>query len=107
MLATTRVEKVKERQEFSNYIIPPNKFKFEKLVRVLSIVKKFLQKCSKGKLFRTTNTKFQMFPVMKMMQSMKYPIQNRPDVMLDKNLYSVGVSQEARDPIQRGVFCGD
>ena len=43
LAATGRVEKVKVRQEFSNYLIPPNKFKFEKLVRVIALVKKFLQ----------------------------------------------------------------
>ena len=37
MLVNARVGKVKERQEFSNYLISPNKFKFEKFVRVLSI----------------------------------------------------------------------
>merc|ERR1719233_1927903 len=74
MVATTRVEKVKERQEYSDYLVPPNKFKFEKLVRVLAIVKKFLQKCSRGKLFKNENPEFQMFPV-----SCYY---------LDKNLYS-------------------
>ena len=78
MLASTRVEKVKERQEYSNYLIPPNKFKFEKLVRVFSIVRKFLQKCSKGKLFRNVDTQFQMFPVVNVMHN---------------NLYSVGVKK--------------
>ena len=38
MLVNARAEKVKEQQEFSNYLISPNKFKFGKFVRVLSIV---------------------------------------------------------------------
>ena len=96
ILASTRVEKVKDRQVFSNYLIPPNKFKFEKLVRVLSIVKKFLEKFvpkCKEKLFQSGNLKFQMFPVCP-----SYLILDRakPDIMhhyLDKNLYSVGVKK--------------
>ena len=63
-------------------MIPPNKFKFEKLVRVLSIVKKFLQKCSKGKLFKIENQKFQMFPVVNAIQNGSH---------VKKTLYSVGV----------------
>ena len=39
MLTNTRVEKVKERQEYPNYLIPPNKFKFEKMIRILLIVR--------------------------------------------------------------------
>ena len=74
MIASTRVEKVKERQEYSNYLIPPNKFKFEKLVRIVSIVKKFLQRCSKGKLFKKENMKFQMFPTVNLMQKTSYLI---------------------------------
>ena len=103
MLVNARVEKVKERQEFSNYLIPPNKFKFEKFVRVLSIVKKFLQKCSKGKLFKKENTRFQMFPVLNMMITVQRSklsylilIKVKPAIMhyyLSKNLYSVGVKK--------------
>ena len=64
MMTTARVDKVKERQEFSNYLVPPNKFKFEKLVRVLSLVRKFIVKCSKGKyLDNLGSTEFQMFSV--------------------------------------------
>ena len=42
MLVNTRAEKVKERQELSNYLISPNKFKFEKFVRVLSVFAAYL-----------------------------------------------------------------
>ena len=61
---TARVEKVKERQEFSDYLVPPNKYKFEKLVRILSLVRKFIVKCSRGKyLDKHGSSKFQMFTV--------------------------------------------
>ena len=98
MFTNTRVEKVKERQEYSNYLVPPNKFKFEKLVRVLSIVKKFLQKCSKGKLFTTRTTQFQMFPAMTTNQNARYLILTRakPDIIeyyQDKTSYRVGVKK--------------
>ena len=63
-IATARVEKVQERQEFSNYLVPPNKHKFEKLVRILSLVRKFIVKCSKGRYLDIQGaTKFQMFTV--------------------------------------------
>ena len=64
MITSLGVEKVKERQEFSNYLIAPNKFKFEKVVRILSIVRKFIRRLQ-SKRTRTkyldTNMKFQMF----------------------------------------------
>ena len=51
VLLSSRAEKVKERSEFSMYIIPPNKFKFEKTVRIIGYVHKFLKsfKCLKNK----------------------------------------------------------
>ena len=66
MQVSIRVTKVKERQEFSDYLIPPNKFKFEKTVRILSMIKKFIRnfKCINRKLLDCSgNFKFQMFPV--------------------------------------------
>ena len=63
-LISVRVQKVKERSDFSDYAIPPNRFKFEKIVRILSIVRKFLRsfKCLKGKLKHDANSlEFQMF----------------------------------------------
>ena len=49
MMTAARVEKLQERQEFSNYIVPLNNYKFEKLVRILSLVRKFIVKCSEGR----------------------------------------------------------
>ena len=44
---TTRVDKIQQRAEFSNYLVVPTKFGFRKLVRVLSLVLKFVGKCRK------------------------------------------------------------
>ena len=63
---TKRDEKVTERLKFSNYIISPLKFKFDKTVRIISIVFKFIKsfKCIKGKVkMFGAEAKFQMFPV--------------------------------------------
>ena len=56
-------EKVQERKEFSNYVIDPLKFPFDKTVRVLSIVIRFIKsfKCLRGKL-SSAGRKFQMLP---------------------------------------------
>ena len=54
VLATARVEKVLERAEFSQYLIPMNKFRFEKTVRVLSLLVKFLNIKTKGKFSEKT-----------------------------------------------------
>ena len=69
ILLTARVEKVKERAEFSNYLISPTKFKFEKLVRIIATVWRFVKsfKCLEGKLCRKSSeyrpdNKFKMFP---------------------------------------------
>ena len=40
---TSRIENVKSRSDFSHYIIEPTKFKFEKVVRVLATVWKFIR----------------------------------------------------------------
>ena len=52
VLLTVRAEKVKDRAEFSKYLISPTKFKFEKLVRIVATVWRFLKsfKSLKGKL---------------------------------------------------------
>ena len=42
-LLSTRVDNVKSRSEFSNYVLEPTKFKFEKVVRILAIVWKFIR----------------------------------------------------------------
>ena len=46
-----RIEKVAERSTFSNYIVPPNKFSFDKTVRIIGLVFRFVRsfKCRKGK----------------------------------------------------------
>ena len=58
-------EKIQERREFSNYVIDPLKFSFDKTVRVLSIVYRFIKsfKCVRGKL-SPAGRKFQMLPVL-------------------------------------------
>ena len=43
----TRVDKIQQRVEFSNYLVLPTKFGFRKLVRILSLVLKFVGKCRK------------------------------------------------------------
>ena len=62
----TRLDQVKSRAEEAKYILSPTKFKFQKTVRVVAIVFKFLKsfKCQ-GKRFTSTekNLKFSMFPV--------------------------------------------
>ena len=63
-MTSARIEKITERQEFSNYLIPPNKYTFEKLVRIHSLVRKFILKCSRGKyLDSQEHPKFHMFTV--------------------------------------------
>ena len=42
---TYKLEEVAKRYEFSNYIIDPNKYSFEKVIRVLAMVYKFLDNC--------------------------------------------------------------
>ena len=39
---------IKSRYEFSNYIIDPNKFRFQTVLRILALVKKFIDKCKLG-----------------------------------------------------------
>ena len=61
---TLRVEKVKERQEFSDYLIPPNHFKFEQLVRIYAMVRKFIRNIQSKPMQRKmldTSLRFQMF----------------------------------------------
>ena len=66
VMVSSRVEKVKKRSEVSDYLLPPNKFKFEKIVRIYSMVKRYIRnhKCLKGKLQDNSGSfKFQMFQV--------------------------------------------
>ena len=64
VLLTSRQENIKSRFESSNYLISPSKFKFEKTVRILATVMRFLKsfKCLK-KRFESSKkkAKFQMF----------------------------------------------
>ena len=64
---TGKDEKVKARLEFSNYVINPLKFKFDKTVRIIAIVHRFIKsfKCIRGKIKASrTDRTFQMFPVL-------------------------------------------
>ena len=64
MITKLGVDKVRERQEFSNYLIPPNTFKFEKMVRIYSMVRKFIKNMQSGQKQRKildTSLRFQMF----------------------------------------------
>ena len=66
VLSNTRVEKVKERSQFSEYPLSPTKYKFENVVRIYAIVRKWIRsfRCIEGKLqVREDVTKFQMFQV--------------------------------------------
>ena len=62
-LISARVEKVKSRAEYSKYIVSPTKYKFERVVRIVAIVKRFIDKISKGKFKNKFSLRMQMFPV--------------------------------------------
>ena len=64
VLVNTRVEKVKERSQFSDYPLSPTKYKFESIVRIYAIVRKFLKsfKCLKNRIEKN-EVKFHMFQV--------------------------------------------
>ena len=64
MVTTARMDKVKERGWFSDYLFFPTKFTWEKGVRILCLIRKFARsfKCIKRKLFDSSdNMKFYMF----------------------------------------------
>ena len=64
VMHSARVEKVQSRGNFSNYIIFPTTYKIEKVIRILSLVRKFVRsfKCVEGKLKNTSmDMKFFMF----------------------------------------------
>ena len=65
VLATARVENVLSRAQFSNYPIPLNKYKFEKMVKVLAMTLKFINMKTKGKFSEKMKCgiKFQAFSV--------------------------------------------
>ena len=69
-----RVQKVKERMEATDYLFNPAKFAFDKTVRVLSIVFRFIKsfKCMKGKLSKS-NHRFQMMSAMVAENSLQPP----------------------------------
>ena len=62
VLLSTRVENVKSRSEFSDYLLSPTKFKFEKVIQIYATVFRFVRsfKCLKGRLKPVAN-KFQIF----------------------------------------------
>ena len=64
----SRVEKLKTRSEFSNYLLLPTRYSFPKLVRILGIVISFVTKCRKRpieslKLSDNQSYKFSAFSV--------------------------------------------
>ena len=63
VLSNLRIEKVQARAEYSNYLISPTKFAFEKVVRIYTIVWRYIKshKCRQGKI-QNSGCKFQMFP---------------------------------------------
>ena len=62
VLLSTRIENVKSRSEFSDYLLSPTKFKFEKVIRIYATVFRFIRsfKCLKARL-KPVNKKFQIF----------------------------------------------
>ena len=69
VLLSTRVENVKSRAEFSNYLLSPTKFKFEKVIRIYATVFRFLKsfKCLKDKFgsgSMRSDERFRMFVTM-------------------------------------------
>ena len=64
VMLSTRIEKVKERAEISDYPLSPTKYKFEKVVRCYAVVYRFLRgfRCIKGKLSKQ-GMKFRMLQV--------------------------------------------
>ena len=51
-VTNTRVAKLQLRVEYSNYLVLPTQFGFKKVVRILSLVLTFIQKCRKKVLAR-------------------------------------------------------
>ena len=45
---TKTQENIAQRYEFSKYLIDPNKFRFQKVVRIIALVKMFIKKCRCG-----------------------------------------------------------
>ena len=67
ILNETRVKKLVERTEFSNYILLPTKFSFPSVVRIYSYIFKFIRNVSKGRkmqgsLLAETRLWFSAFP---------------------------------------------
>ena len=64
MVLTSNLDKVKSRMKVSKYLINPAKFSFDKIVRILSIVHRFVKsfRCIRDKLTRPDH-KFTMMPI--------------------------------------------
>ena len=65
VLHSKKVDCVRERLEFSNYVVDPLKFTFDKTVRIIALVHRYIRNhnCMKNKLIVTkeSTNKFQMF----------------------------------------------
>ena len=96
VMLASRIEKVKERAEFSDYLLSPNKFKLEKFIRIIAIIYKFLNsfKCLRYK-FKKHENKFQMLQV-----SVEKSITEEMEVMNNWNLMTqfAGLSFGVKKP---------
>ena len=96
VMLASRIEKVKERAEFSDYLLSPNKFKLEKVIRIIAIIYKFLNsfKCLRYK-FKKHENKFQMLQV-----SVEKSITEEMEVMNNWNLMTqfAGLSFGVKKP---------
>ena len=76
------------RYQYSDYIIDPNKFRFQKVLRVLALVKRFISKCKKNHSKAAEELSSFEFPMLK--EISKYPIlqdeeiKNAMDYFYDK-----------------------
>ena len=91
VMTTNRVEKIKERQMFSDYILSPGKYPFERDVRILAMVRKCLRKWSKKTILKTNpDHSFQMFPVNQEKVNKSHPVpENKPHPVPENKPYPV------------------
>ena len=81
VVSEERMNKMKERALFSNYIIQPSKFHFRKIIMITSYVYKFIRLCKYRRL-KNIEKKFKMFPAASSPQS---DATRSPEVRLDPN----------------------